>query len=97
MSSRYSLFLEPSTRLAMLLGEQAHIADLPRELAEEGEQQGLRQWLTTLAPSVVFGVFGGNFAGSPLENGDPDYSFPLLNEDLPWTKKEVRQGDEHGD
>ena len=83
--------LEPSTRLAMLLGEQAHIADLPRELAEEGEQQGLRQWLTTLAPSVVFGVFGGNFAGPPLENGDPDYSFPLLNEDLPWTKKEVRQ------
>ena len=83
--------LEPSTRLAMLLSEQAHIADLPRELAEEGEQQGLRQWLTTLAPSVVFGVFGGNFAGPPLENGDPDYSFPLLNEDLPWTKKEVRQ------
>jgi ABC-type transport system substrate-binding protein len=83
--------LEPATRLSMLLTGQAHIADLPMELANQGEKQGLKQWLTTLAPSVLFGVFGGNFAGPPLADGQPDWSFPLYDDTLPWTQKKVRQ------
>ncbi len=73
--------LEPSTRLAMLLGGQAHIVELPTELSQEARNRGMEVALTTLGASVVFGVMGGQF-DTGLDQYDPD---------VVWLNKDVRQ------
>ena len=73
--------LEPSTRLAMLLGGQAHIVELPTELSGEAKKQGMEVALTTLGASVVFGVMGGQF-DTGLDQYDPD---------VVWLNKDVRK------
>ena len=73
--------LEPSTRLAMVLGGQAHIVELPTELSQEAKKQGMEVALTTLGASVVFGVMGGQF-DTGLDQYDPDVT---------WLNKNVRK------
>ena len=73
--------LEPSTRLAMVLGGQAHIVELPTELSEEAQKQGMEVALTTLGASVVFGVLGGQF----------DTGLDQYNPEITWLDKNVRK------
>jgi ABC-type transport system substrate-binding protein len=73
---------ESTTRLAMLLGGEAHIVDLPRELQKEATGRGMKL-ISSSQPVDWISVYLGGMYFLP---GDPKFK-----PDVPWTNKKVRQ------
>jgi peptide/nickel transport system substrate-binding protein len=73
---------EATTRLAMLLGGEAHIVDLPRELQKEATGRGMKLISSTHPVDWISVYFGGQY----YMPGDPKFKA-----DVPWTNKKVRQ------
>jgi ABC-type transport system substrate-binding protein len=73
---------EDSTRLAMLLGGDAHIVDLPKELQGEALKKGMRVLRAQFAVDWVSIYMGGLY----YIPGDPKFQASV-----PWTDKRVRQ------
>jgi peptide/nickel transport system substrate-binding protein len=73
---------EEATRLAMLLGGEAHVADLPRELQKDALNRGLKIFSSS-QPVDWMTVYLGGLYYMP---GDPKFKA-----DVPWTNKKVRQ------
>jgi peptide/nickel transport system substrate-binding protein len=78
----FRLVPEATTRLAMLLGGEAHIVDLPRELQQEAINRGMRLFSSTQPVDWISVYFGGQY----YVPGDPKFK-----SDVPWTNKKVRQ------
>jgi ABC-type transport system substrate-binding protein len=73
---------EATTRLAMLLGGEAHIVDLPRELQKEATGRGMKLISSSNPVDWISVYFGGQY----YLPGDPKFKA-----DVPWTNKKVRQ------
>jgi ABC-type transport system substrate-binding protein len=73
---------EESTRLALLLSGEAHIADLPRELQKDALKKGMKIYSSSFAVDWMTVYLGGQY----YMPGDPAFK-----PDVPWTKKKVRQ------
>jgi ABC-type transport system substrate-binding protein len=73
---------ESTTRLAMLLGGEAHIVDLPRELQKEAIGRGMKLVSSTQPVDWISVYFGGQY----YLPGEPKFKA-----DVPWTNKKVRQ------
>jgi peptide/nickel transport system substrate-binding protein len=73
---------EATTRLAMLLGGEAHIVDLPRELQKEATGRGMKL-ISSAQPVDWISVY---FGGMYFLPGDPKFKA-----DVPWTNRKVRQ------
>ncbi len=56
---------EPANRQAMLLAEEAHIADLPRVLFAPAREQGLEIVQSTQAGSYMLITYGGQYYDTP--------------------------------
>ena len=78
----FRLAREESTRLALLLSGEAHIADLPRELQKDALQKGMKIYSSSFPVDWMTVYLGGQY----YMPGDPAYKA-----DVPWTKKPVRQ------
>jgi peptide/nickel transport system substrate-binding protein len=73
---------EATTRLAMLLGGEAHIVDLPRELQQEAIDRGMKLISSSQPVDWISVYFGGQY----YLPGDEKFK-----SDVPWTNKKVRQ------
>ena len=73
---------EATTRLAMLLGGEAHIVDLPRELQKEATGRGMKLLSSSYPVDWISIYFGGQY----YLPGDPKFQA-----NVPWTNKKVRQ------
>jgi peptide/nickel transport system substrate-binding protein len=78
----FRLAREESTRLALVLSGEAHIADLPRELQKDALKKGLKIFSSSFPVDWMTVYFGGQY----YMPGDPAFK-----PDVPWTKKPVRQ------
>jgi peptide/nickel transport system substrate-binding protein len=78
----FRLAREESTRLALLLSGEAHIADLPRELQKDALKKGMKIFSSSFPVDWMTVYLGGQY----YMPGDPAYKA-----DVPWTKKPVRQ------
>ena len=73
---------EPSTKLAMMLAGEAHIADLPPELMGDAVEAGM-EIVASLNPSMhVTGVLNGQY----MTEGDEAF-----NPDVPWLDIRIRE------
>ena len=59
------IVLEDSTRLAMLLTDEAHIADLPKDLQDTAIAGGMSRTAATNFGTAWYLNFGGNYFGTP--------------------------------
>jgi peptide/nickel transport system substrate-binding protein len=73
---------EATTRLAMLLGGDAHIVDLPRELQQEAIGRGMKLMSSSQPVDWISVYFGGQYYLPGDEKFDPK---------VPWTNQKVRQ------
>jgi ABC-type transport system substrate-binding protein len=73
---------EETTRLAMLLGGEAHIVDLPRELQKEALGRGMKIFSSAQPVDWMTVYLGGQY----YLPGDPKFQA-----NVPWTNKQVRQ------
>jgi peptide/nickel transport system substrate-binding protein len=73
---------EATTRLAMLLGGEAHIVDLPRELHQEATNRGMKLFSSAMPVDWISVYFGGQY----YLPGDEKFQASV-----PWTNKKVRQ------
>ena len=73
---------EATTRLAMLLGGEAHIVDLPRELQQEAVGRGMKLVSSSQPVDWISVYLGGQY----YLPGDEKFQASV-----PWTKKQVRQ------
>ena len=73
---------EESTRLALLLSGEAHIADLPRELQKDAVKKGMKIFSSSFPVDWMSVYLGGQY----YLPGDPAFK-----PDTPWAKKGVRQ------
>jgi ABC-type transport system substrate-binding protein len=73
---------EEATRLAMLLGGEAHAADLPRELQKDALNRGMKLVSSSFPVDWMTVYFGGQY----YLPGDAKF-----NAKAPWTNKKVRQ------
>jgi ABC-type transport system substrate-binding protein len=73
---------EESTRLALLLSGEAHIADLPRELQKDALRKGMKIFSSSFAVDWMTVYLGGQY----YMPGDPAFK-----PEVPWTNKKVRQ------
>jgi ABC-type transport system substrate-binding protein len=73
---------ESTTRLAMLLGGEAHIVDLPRELQQEAVGRGMKLFSSSQPVDWISVYFGGQY----YLPGDEKFQA-----NVPWTNKKVRQ------
>jgi peptide/nickel transport system substrate-binding protein len=73
---------EATTRLAMLLGGEAHIVDLPRELHEEATNRGMKLFSSAMPVDWISVYLGGQY----YLPGDEKFQA-----NVPWTNKKVRQ------
>ena len=73
---------EESTRLALLLSGEAHIADLPRELQKDAVKKGMKIFSSSFPVDWMTVYLGGQY----YLPGDPAFK-----PDVAWTKKKVRQ------
>jgi peptide/nickel transport system substrate-binding protein len=73
---------EESTRLAMLLGGEAHMVDLPRELQKEATNRGMKLMSSSQPVDWISVYLGGQYYLPGDEKFDPK---------VPWTNKKVRQ------
>jgi len=78
----FRLAREESTRLALLLSGEAHIADLPRELQKDALKKGMKIYSSSFPVDWMTVYLGGQYYMS----GDAAFK-----PDVPWTKKKVRQ------
>jgi ABC-type transport system substrate-binding protein len=78
----FRLAREESTRLALLLSGEAHIADLPRELQKDALKRGMKIYSSSFPVDWMTVYLGGMY----FMPGDPAFK-----PDVPWTKKPVRQ------
>ena len=78
----FRIVREESTRLAMLLSGEAHIADLPRELHKDALGKGMKIYSSSFPVDWMTVYLGGQYY---LPND------PAFKADVPWTKKPVRQ------
>jgi ABC-type transport system substrate-binding protein len=78
----FRLAREESTRLAMLLSGEAHIADLPRELQKDAVKKGMKIYTSSFPVDWMTVYLGGQY----YMPGDPAFK-----PDVAWTKKPVRQ------
>jgi ABC-type transport system substrate-binding protein len=74
---------EDATRLALLLSQEAHLADLPRDLQAEAAKRGVGKVISSNLPSVHLAIY---FGGQYYTKGDPKFKA-----DVPWADKRVRQ------
>jgi peptide/nickel transport system substrate-binding protein len=72
---------EPTTRLAMLLRGEAHLAIVPFETQPQATAKGLKVLKATVPTMPVYAMFGGNYLP-----GKPHY-----DPTIPWTKRQVRE------
>jgi ABC-type transport system substrate-binding protein len=73
---------EETTRFAMLMGGEAHIVDLPRELQKDAISRGLKVISSSQPVDWMSVYFGGQY----YTPGDPKFQA-----NVPWTNKKVRQ------
>jgi peptide/nickel transport system substrate-binding protein len=73
---------EETTRLAMLLGGEAHIVDLPRELQKEAMSRGMKLFSSSQPVDWMTIYMGGQY----YMPGDPKFK-----PEVPWTNRKVRQ------
>jgi peptide/nickel transport system substrate-binding protein len=73
---------EATTRLAMLLGGEAHIVDLPRELQKEATGRGMTLFSSSQPVDWISVYLGGQY----YLPGDEKFQA-----NVPWTNKKVRQ------
>ena len=73
---------EESTRLALLLSGEAHIADLPRELQKDAVKKGMKIFSSSFPVDWMSVYLGGQY----YLPGDAAFK-----PDVAWTKKKVRQ------
>jgi len=73
---------EETTRLAMLLGGEAHVVDLPRELQQEAATRGMKIFSSSQPVDWMTVYLGGQY----YMPGDPKFQA-----NVPWTNKKVRQ------
>ena len=78
----FRLAREESTRLAMLLSGEAHVADLPRELQKDALKKGMKIYSSSFPVDWMTVYLGGQY----YLPGDPAFK-----PDVAWTKKPVRQ------
>jgi peptide/nickel transport system substrate-binding protein len=78
----FRLAREESTRLAMLLSGEAHIADLPRELQKDALKKGMKIYSSSFPVDWMTVYLGGQY----YMPGDPAFKSSVA-----WTKKSVRQ------
>ena len=78
----FRLAREESTRLAMLLSGEAHVADLPRELQKDALKRGMKIYSSSFPVDWMTVYLGGQY----YLPGDKDFK-----PDVAWTKKPVRQ------
>ena len=78
----FRLAREESTRLALVISGEAHIADLPRELQKDALKKGLKIFSSSFPVDWMTVYFGGQY----YMPGDPTFK-----PDVPWIKKPVRQ------
>ena len=78
----FRLAREESTRLALLLSGEAHIADLPRELQKDALKRGMKIYSSSFPVDWMTVYLGGQY----YLPGDPAFKA-----DVAWTKKPVRQ------
>jgi ABC-type transport system substrate-binding protein len=78
----FRLAREESTRLALLLSGEAHIADLPRELQKDALKRGMKIYTSSFPVDWMTVYLGGQY----YLPGDPAFK-----PDVAWTKKPVRQ------
>ena len=72
---------EPTTRLAMLLRGEAHMALLPFETQSQATAKGMQVIKATTPTMPVYAMFGGNYLPSK-SHYDPN---------IPWIKRQVRE------
>ncbi len=73
---------EESTRLALVLSGEAHIADMPRELQKDALKKGMKIYSSSFPVDWMTVYLGGQY----YLPGDPAFK-----PDVAWTKKPVRQ------
>ena len=78
----FRLAREESTRLALLLSGEAHIADLPRELQKDALKRGMKIYSSSFPVDWMTVYLGGQY----YLPGDAAFK-----KDVAWTKKPVRQ------
>jgi peptide/nickel transport system substrate-binding protein len=78
----FRLAREESTRLALLLSGEAHIADLPRELQKDALKRGMKIYSSSFPVDWMSVYLGGQY----YMPGDAAFK-----PDVAWTKKPVRQ------
>ena len=78
----FRLAREESTRLALLLSGEAHIADLPRELQKDALQRGMKIYSSSFPVDWMTVYLGGQY----YLPGDPAFK-----PEVAWTRKPVRQ------
>jgi peptide/nickel transport system substrate-binding protein len=78
----FRLAREESTRLALLLSGEAHIADLPRELQKDALKRGMKIYSSSFPVDWMTVYLGGQY----YLPGDAAFK-----PDVAWTKKPVRQ------
>ena len=67
---------ESSTRLAMLMADEVHAAEIPRDIQKGAQDKG-KKLITSTTPAIrLVGFFGGNFVSSRPEF---DKTSPLAN------------------
>jgi peptide/nickel transport system substrate-binding protein len=76
---------EPTTRLAMLLRGEAHLALIPFDTQPQATAKGMKVFKATVPTMPVFAMFGGNYLASK----------PHYDPTIPWTKRQVRQALNH--
>lgn len=78
---QFLLVPEPTTRLAMLLRGEAHLAIVPFETQPQAVAKGLKVLKATVPTMPVYAMFGGNY----LPNK------PHYDPSIPWTNRQVRE------
>jgi ABC-type transport system substrate-binding protein len=78
----FRLAREESTRLALVLSGEAHVADMPRELQKDALKKGMKIFSSSFPVDWMTVYFGGQY----YLPGDPAFK-----PNVPWTNKKVRQ------
>jgi len=78
---QFLLVPEPTTRLAMLVRGEAHLAIVPFETQPQVTAKGLKVLKATVPTMPVYAMFGGNYLPSK----------PHYDPSVPWTKRQVRE------
>jgi peptide/nickel transport system substrate-binding protein len=78
---QFLLAPEATTRLAMLLTGEAHLALIPFESQPQAIAKGMKVLKSTLPTMPVYAMFGGNYLPSK----------PHYDPTIPWTKRLVRE------